>query len=258
MVPPETGSVSSLGAKTARDEPVKKKNPKAVKISPWTLARLNAEDVSKAAAEARKKSKILQPVTRQDKSFGLEHSTSFGSSGRRMLPRVDSNRRRASKRVRLPADLPMEPLTNESAVDIGKSFGGGTSTLAPLQLEALSAFQTSRVMSGSAGIIAASSPESSIDSPDIHPFRVSSSAAEEARQLAPGLSVAGAAHLKEIPLSRSTSDGYDASGGEDSDRVPARIVQRSTNWTNLLFNPDHDDRYLNPKSSSSLVHGRKL
>ncbi|XP_028762069.1 probable protein S-acyltransferase 22 [Neltuma alba] len=258
VVPPETGSVSSLGRKTVRDEPVKKKNPRTVKISPWTLARLNAEDVSKAAAEARKKSKILQPVMRQDKSFRLEHTSNFGSSGRRMVPRIDSNRRRASKRVRLPADLPMEPLANDSAIDIDKNFGG-TSNLAPLQPEARSAFQTSRVMSSSAGIIAASSPESSLDSPDIHPFRVSSSAAEEARQLAAGLSAAGPATLKEIPLSRSTSDGYEASGGEDSDRVPpTRIVQRSTNWTNLLFNPGHDERYLNPKSSSGPVYGRKL
>lgn len=33
VVPPDTGSVSSLGKKTV-DEPVKKKNPTAVKISP--------------------------------------------------------------------------------------------------------------------------------------------------------------------------------------------------------------------------------
>ncbi|KAM0057817.1 putative protein S-acyltransferase [Helianthus debilis subsp. tardiflorus] len=41
VVPPETSSVSSLGKKTL-DEPIKKKNSTAVKISPWTLARLNA------------------------------------------------------------------------------------------------------------------------------------------------------------------------------------------------------------------------
>ncbi|XLR62927.1 hypothetical protein S83_013599 [Arachis hypogaea] len=51
VIPPETGSVSSLGKKSIREEPSKRKNPGAVKISPWTLARLNAEEVSKAAAE---------------------------------------------------------------------------------------------------------------------------------------------------------------------------------------------------------------
>ncbi|KAJ0912187.1 putative glycine hydroxymethyltransferase [Helianthus annuus] len=52
VVPPETSSVSSLGKKTL-DDPFKKKNSAAMKISPWTLARLNAEDVSRAAAVAR-------------------------------------------------------------------------------------------------------------------------------------------------------------------------------------------------------------
>lgn len=256
VVPPETASVSSLGKKTMREEPVKKKNPGAVKISPWTLARLNAEEVSKAAAEARKKSKILQPVTRHDSAFRLEPDHNSGSSGRRMFPRIENNRRpRAGKRVRLPADLPMESLTRFSANNIDKGFSG-TSSLAPLQLEAQSAFQTSHAVSSSAGIVA-SSPESSLDSPDIHPVRVSSMEAEEARRLA-GLSVAGAATMKGIPLSRSTSDGYEASGGEDSDRVPTRIVQRSTNWSNLLFNVDQDERAFEPRSSSSLVYNRKL
>ncbi|KAK7407399.1 hypothetical protein VNO78_09287 [Psophocarpus tetragonolobus] len=256
VVPPETASVSSLGKKTIRDEPVKKKNPGAVKISPWTLARLNAEEVSKAAAEARKKSKILQPVTRHNNEpFRLEPDRNSGSSGRRMSPRIDTNRRRAGKRIRLPADLPMEAIPNFSAGNIDKSFSG-TSSLVPFQLEARSMFQTSQAVSSSAGMVA-SSPESSLDSPDIHPFRVSSTEAEEARRLA-GLSAVGAANLKGIPLSRSTSDGYEASGGEDSDRVPTRIVQRSTNWTNLLFSADQVERAFEPKSSSSLVHSRKL
>ncbi|KAF2299145.1 hypothetical protein GH714_030786 [Hevea brasiliensis] len=108
--------------------------------------------------------------------------------------------------------------------------------------------------------IVASSPESSLDSPDIHPFRVSSSGAEESRRVT-GLSVAGAASHSGIPLSRSTSDGYEASGGEDSDRVPSRLVQRSTNWSNLLFRPDQDETVFRLKassSSSSLANNRKL
>lgn len=261
VVPPETGSVSSLGKKTVGEEPFKKKNP-AVKISPWTLARLNAEEISKAAAEARKKSKILQPVVKREAPFGLESNSSFGSSSRRMVPRPDNNRRRASKRVRLPADLPMDPLTIVSAKAVDKNFTETSTNLAPLQLEARSAFQTSRAMSSSAGIVA-SSPESSLDSPDIHPFRVSSSGAEESRRLT-DLSTGGLAAQKGFPLSRSTSDGYEASGGEDSDRVPSRIVQRSTNWSNLLFGTDHDERLvesivkLKAPSSSSHILNRKL
>ncbi|KAK0574728.1 hypothetical protein LWI29_028157 [Acer saccharum] len=261
VVPPETGSVSSLGKKMAGEEPMKKKNP-AVKISPWTLARLNAEEVSKAAAEARKKSKILQPVVRRETPFGLGMESSFGSSGRRLGPRLDSNRRRATKRVRLPAELPMEPLTVVSARAVEKGFTETSTSLAPLQLEARSAFQTSQAMSSSGGIVA-SSPESSIDSPDIHPFRVSSSGAEESRRLT-GLPAGVVAAQTGFPLSRSTSDGYEASGGEDSDRVPSRIVQRSTNWSNLLFGTDHDERVhgsitkLKAPSSSSHTINRKL
>ncbi|KAJ7953867.1 S-acyltransferase [Quillaja saponaria] len=229
VVPPETGSVSSLGKKTMGEELIKKKNP-SVKISPWTLARLNAEEVSKAAAEARKKSKVLQPVVRRDWAFRQETDGSFGSSGRQVIPRYENNKRRASKRVRLPADLPMEPLTKISA-EVNKGFTKTSSSLTPLQLEARTAFHTSRAMPISAGLVA-SSPESSLDSPDIHPFVVSSSGADNARRLT-GVSVTGLAALKGIPLSRSTSDGYEASGGEDSDQVPTRIIQRPSSWTNL-------------------------
>lgn len=263
VVPPDTGSLSSFGKKTMRDEPIKKKTPTAVKISPWTLARLNAEDVSKAAAEARKKSKILQPVVRREPSFGHETDSSFGSSGRRMVPRPDNNRKRANKRVRLPADLPHEPITKASvkaAENNGNRLITETSTsLAPLQLEARSAFRTSRAMSSSAAAAASSSPESSLDSPDIHPFRVSSSGAEEARRLT-GPSGVGLAAQVGMPLSRSTSDGYEASGGEDSDRVPPRIVPRSTNWSNILFNSDQDERVvtLMASTSSSHANNRKL
>ncbi|MBA0671108.1 hypothetical protein Goklo_024264 [Gossypium klotzschianum] len=256
VVPPDTGSVSSFGKKMVREEPIKKKNPGAVKISPWTLARLNAEDVSKAAAEARKKSKILQPVVRRDAPFGLEGDSSFGSSGRRMFPRPDGNRRRAAKRVRLPADLPMESIMNISSKSADKGFSDTSSSLAPLQLEARSAFQTSRAMSSSVGVVT-SSPESSLDSPDIHPFRISSSGAEESRHpTGLPLNMAG---QKGFPLSRSASDGYEASGGEDSDRVPSRIVHRPTNWNNILFS-EQTERVVKLKapSSSGQVNGRML
>ncbi|XP_025683480.1 probable protein S-acyltransferase 22 isoform X2 [Arachis hypogaea] len=254
VVPPETASVSSLGKKTIREEPVKKKNPGAVKISPWTLARLNREEVTKAAAEARKKSKILQAVARHNDAFRLASDRSFGSSGRRMVPRIENNRRRPGKRLRLPADLPLEALPKIPANSIDNGFSG-TSSLAP-QFEAWSMFQASHAVSSSAGVVA-SSPESSLDSPDIHPFRVSASRAEEASWTG-GLSAAAAAAHIEIPFSRSTSDGYEASGGEDSDRVPTRFVQRSANWTNLVCRADQDEKPFELKSSSTLVHNRKL
>ncbi|KAI7995501.1 putative protein S-acyltransferase 22 [Camellia lanceoleosa] len=266
VVPPDTGSVSSLGKKMVSDETIKKKNPAAVKISPWTLARLNAEEVSKVAAEARKRSKILQPVVRREPPFGLETDSSFGSSGRRLAPKPDNNnsRRRASKRVRLPAELiPLQTLSNVSAKaaesNVNDLITETSTSLAPLQLEARSAFRTNRAMSSTTGDVA-SSPESSLDSPDLHPFGVSSSGTEEVQRLT-GLSVAGVVTQKETPLSRSTSDGYEASGGEDSDRVPSRIVQRSTNWSNLLFSSDRDERLVRLKAStpsSSQANNRNL
>ncbi|XP_010551408.1 PREDICTED: probable protein S-acyltransferase 22 isoform X1 [Tarenaya hassleriana] len=230
VVPPENASVSSYGKKMARKEPVKKKDM-TVKISPWTLARLNAEEVSKAAAEARKKSKILQPMMRRENPFGLEASSSFGSSGRRIFPKFDGNngKRRASKRVRLPAELPIEPMM--SNIQAKAMETSTSSALAPLQLEARSAFQTSRAMSSS-GVIVASSPESSLDSPDIHPFRVSSSVEDSTHLTGLSSTLAlmgqqmGQMTMTMMPLSRSTSDGYEASGGEDSDQVPSRSIHR--------------------------------
>lgn len=233
MVPPDTGSVSS-GKKTTGEEPSKKKNPKSVKISPWTLAQLNADEVSKAAAEARRKSKILQPVAGR-KAPHSETGDSLGTSSRRMVPRPETNRRRPSKWVRLPADPSTEPLKlaylkpDESSID-------ASTRLAPLQHEARNAFRTNQAMLSSAGIVY--SPDNGLDSPNIHPFRASSLRVEEGQHLT-GSSAAVVTAMKAIPLSRSTSDGYEASGGEDSDTVPTRAVQRSRTWSNL-FGPDQD------------------
>ncbi|KAL0336447.1 UNVERIFIED_CONTAM: putative protein S-acyltransferase 22 [Sesamum radiatum] len=263
VVPADNGSVSSLGKRTMVEEQMKKKNPAAVKISPWTLARLNAEEVSKAAAEARKKSKILRPVVRRETNYAHETDSSFGSSGRRMAMRPDNNRKRGSRRIRLPAEMPLEPLSKLPASDVQNSrnhlmISETSTSFAPLQLEGRSDFRASRAVPGTVGIVA-SSPESSFDSPDLHPFRVSSTGAEEARRLV-GLSSAAMATQKDIPLSRSTSDGYDASGGEDSDRVPTRIQHRSNNWSSLLFGsePDRNISKFMPPSSSKLSNHRKL
>ncbi|KAD2804119.1 hypothetical protein R6Q59_030371 [Mikania micrantha] len=246
VVPPDTGSVSSLGKK-AVDEPIKKKNPAAVKISPWTLARLNAEEVSKAAAEARKKSKIIQPISRKETQnqqtgpYGLERDNSVGSSESRFFARLDS-RRRGSKRIRLPEPLnPVEQTSLRHNMGNDRLAGQDFSSLAPLQLEARSVFRPM----GSTSIVE-SSPDSSLDSPDIHPVRISSGA-DEARKPVPGV------HDKPgiMPLSRSTSDGYDASGGEDSDRVPSRLIQRSGNWSARLFGGEEDESIARLKMASS-------
>ncbi|KAF7123660.1 hypothetical protein RHSIM_Rhsim12G0077800 [Rhododendron simsii] len=232
VVPPDTGSVSSSGKKMVGEEPIKKtvdvpikkKNPAAVKISPWTLARLNAEEVSKAASEARKKSKILRPVVRQEAPFGLQTESSFGSSSRRMVLKPTNNNRKQASKAR-------------AAESYGNGFmSEASTTLAPLQHEALSAFRTNQAMASSTAFVGSSS-ESSVASPDlVHPFQVSSSAFQK------GI----------IPLSRSTSGGYEASGGEDSDRVPSRTVQkRSIDWSNLRFGPDTDERVARLKDSIS-------
>ncbi|RAL40112.1 hypothetical protein DM860_008252 [Cuscuta australis] len=200
VAPPhhDNGSVSSFGKKTVGvgEEATKKKHPNAVKISPWTLARMNTEDISKAAAEARKKSKILHPVARQQQQkphYGLDDEDDENAPNNYSLrhPRLESNNRTPpqSKRVRVPPETSM--------------------SLAPLHFEP---FHTNP-RRGSV-----SSSDSSVEpsSPDIpHPFRGASA----------GMITAAAAP-KEISFSRSTSDGYEASGGEDSDRVPGRFAGR--------------------------------
>lgn len=256
VVPSDTRSVSSLGKKTVGEE-TKKKSNAPVKISPWALARLNAEDVSKAAAEARRRSKILQPVTRRDVPHRLDRENSFGSTDRQVYGRQDLNRKRGSKRVRIPAELPLEPLAKVSTDTAESNITETSTSLAPLQFEPRSAFRTSLAMSNASGVVA-SSPESSLDSPDLHPFGISSSGVDEARRLTgPSSNVLA---QPGFPLSRSASDGYDASGGEDSDRVPSRTVQRSTNWSNVLFNSDQDERITRVKGPGSSGYGssRKL
>ncbi|KAJ0982060.1 hypothetical protein J5N97_010315 [Dioscorea zingiberensis] len=251
VIPPEIGMPANFASKKMiAEDSTKKRSAGTVKISPWTLARLDPEEVSKAAAQAKRNSKILQPVVRQETQLGRDMD-SFGSGSSRQFPRPD-DRRRANKRGRPPLNLPAEPLAeiSVSATDISSDIApGASSSLAPLQLEARSAFRTSRAMS-SAGIVA-SSPDSSLDSPDLHPFRASSSGAEEAFVLTSRPSVSTPAQ-KGIQLSRSTSDGYDASGGEDSDRVPSRIVYKPSNWSNMLFNSGRSSLADAAKPSSSL------
>lgn len=215
VIPPDMPH-NSASKNTKEDEGTKRKPAGPVKISPWTLARLNAEEVSKAAAEAKRKSKVLQTITRRE------------------APKPD--KRRPNKRGQFLSELSLDPLTRVSASgtdsncsDMAMETSG---SLAPLQQEARGAFQPS---AASSIRNLASSPESSLDSPDLHPFRVSVSGADE---LCSFMSLAGSESTaqKSIALSRSTSGGYEASGGEDSDRIPSRIVHRSSNWANVILN----------------------
>nr|CAB3496710.1 unnamed protein product [Digitaria exilis] len=219
VIPPEASMSQNSGSKKMKEEEGARRKTGGVKISPWTLARLNAEEVSRAAAEARKKSKILKPIAKYD-------APENGGKPDHKL----SNKRRPDRRG-FPAELSLDPLATLSASGSESNFGDAamemSSSLAPLQLEARSAFQPSTA--GSTRNLA-SSPESSFDSPDLHPFRISSSTAEEMQGAMPH-----SAH-KGIEFTRSSSDGYEASGGEDSDRIPSRIVHRSSNWDNVILN----------------------
>ncbi|KAL8196460.1 hypothetical protein R6Q57_024755 [Mikania cordata] len=235
VVPPETSSVSSLGKKIV-DDPIKKKNP--VKISPWTLARLNAEEVSKAAAEARKKSKILQPVSKKVGQIGsnrVERDSSFGKSDRHMSSsRLGNKQQLLVTQSKNPRNMGNDDIVTD----------GIMSSLMPLQLEAHGVFRA-----------IGSSPDSSLDSPNIQPCIASSGAGRTGMhkddRVCSGPDKQGIMSLK-----RSMSDGYDASGGEDSDRVPSRSVQRSGNTSARLFDADQDNRTARLKmpSSSTFSH----
>ncbi|KAG0464387.1 hypothetical protein HPP92_020456 [Vanilla planifolia] len=234
-------AVHSAAKKTMADQ-VRKATPGNIKISPWTLARLNAEEVSKAAAQARKKSKILQPSITKVK---LGPQADGISDGCHTLQKPD-NRRRASKRAsKLAMELPLGPLAkvSTSGSDSNGSYlaAEASSSLAPLQLEARSAFKPIRANTN-INVVVASSPESSFDSPDLLPFQVSSSINEDLH-VPMSVSSAAATTHNAHELSRSTSDGYEASGGEDSDRVPSRIVHRPFNWSSLILSSDHGGRH---------------
>uniref|UniRef100_A0A0A9D4Q1 Uncharacterized protein n=1 Tax=Arundo donax TaxID=35708 RepID=A0A0A9D4Q1_ARUDO len=208
---------NSTGKKTKECEGTKRKPPGHVKISPWTLARLNAEEVSKAAAEAKKKSKVLQPITKQGE-----------------VPK--SNKRRPDKRRGCLSEQFPDTLARTSVSGTDSNFSDMAmetpGSLAPLQQEARRAFQPSAPSSIRNLTL---SPESSLDSPDLHPFRVSVSGADELRSFM-SLVTSESTAQKSIALSRSTSAGYEASGGEESDRIPSRIVHRSSNWANVILN----------------------
>lgn len=205
-----------------------------MKISPWTLARLNAEDVSKAAAEARKKSKILQPVSRKEGgqmgSNRLERDKSFGRSDRHM----SSSRLGNKQQPHITESKNSRKFGNDDRV-----MDGILSSLVPLQLEAQGVFTA-----------ISSSPDSSLDSPNIQPCMVTSGAGRTGMPKDARVS-GGPEKQGTASFNRSMSDGYDASGGEDSDRVLSRTVQRSGNSSARLFDVDQDDKIARLKMPSS-------
>ncbi|VAH44219.1 unnamed protein product [Triticum turgidum subsp. durum] len=250
VIPSEVGSSHNSATKRKDEEVRRKKTSGAVKISPWALARLNAEEVSRVAAEARKKSKVLVPIRRYEYSLGHETDSSYGG----MSSRIDlgpDNMTRTNRRGRPHGDLSLKPVAKIST-DAIDSNGNDMVSLAPLQLEARSAFHPSRA--ASSANVDGSSPDSSLDSPDLHLYRfsgVSSSAAEDLQLVA--LTAPGSTPHHGIQLSRSTSDGYEASGGEDSDRIPSRIVHRSSNWASIILSTDQG-----VPSSGALVPKNRL
>lgn len=211
---------NSTGKKARKDEGSKRKPPGAVKISTWSLARLNAEDVTKAAVEAKKRSKVLQPITRRGNILKPDKRT---DKSRVFLP--------------VPEQSP-DPMARTSASgtdgNLSDMMMETPASLAPLQHEARSDYQPSAVTS-IMNLNLTSSPESSLESPDLHPFRISMSGADELRRFM-SLAASESTAQKTIALSRSTSGGYEASGGDDSDQIPSRIVHRSSNWTNVILN----------------------
>ncbi|CAN6219468.1 unnamed protein product [Urochloa humidicola] len=255
VIPAEAGSSHNSATRRKEDEVRRKRGSGAVKISPWALARLNAEEVSRVAAEARKKSKVLVPIRKDDYSRGHETDSSYGGMSGRIDLGPDS-KRRINRRGRQPSDLSLKPVAKISTDAIDSTGSDmppeALSSLAPLQLEARSAFHPSRA--ASSANIGGSSPDSSLDLPDLHLYRasaVSSSGAEELQLTA--LAAPGSTPQQGIQLSRSTSDGYEASGGEDSDRIPSRIVHRSSNWASIILNSDQS-----ASSSGILVPKNRL
>ncbi|XP_051149321.1 probable protein S-acyltransferase 22 isoform X2 [Andrographis paniculata] len=210
-IPPDNASVSSLGKRTAMEEPSKKKNAAPIKISPWALARLNAEDVSKAAAEARKNSKILRPTEKKhETASSLEtKSTSLDSSSRRISLRPNDD------------SLPISEPVHRIATVEGNTGHAIT--------EPAHTFRKSHTMRCSVRSSNYSSPESSLSSPEICPLN--------------DASTSGAKSKRRNSLSRSNSNDYGESSGEDSDHGTRRILHRSANWRSLIHGSDTVQQY---------------
>ncbi|XP_020594399.1 probable protein S-acyltransferase 22, partial [Phalaenopsis equestris] len=169
-------------------------------------------------------SKILQPI--------VKHIPP--------VPNPDNRKRSSNREIILPTEFPIESSAKLSTGVTHINTDELASGLAPLQFEARSAFRSIRAVSSA---VPTSSPDSSLDSPEPNPFRISSSGVEDSEgPISLPSASAGAEIHRSAEFSRSTSDGYEASGGEDSDIIPSRIVHRSLNWSNVIFNSDRGER----------------
>jgi hypothetical protein len=259
--------VGNGSVKRTPSERMVQKNKRPVKLSPWALARMNAEEVSRVAAQARKKSKVLRPISKQEGMIVIETDSSLESSSRdlsREIKYLADNKRRIYKRGRTQSSINNFPFArslkstkvssesmnksnfngNDDLMDINQPIMESSVGLAPLQLEARSAFRSSLAMSTS-GLIP-SSAESSLASPDLQHFRESISGHQDisTNSVAPSCII-----TKGPKLQRSTSDGYEASGGEsadDSDRSSTRFHKPP--WNKLLFNPAYMGKNKTAKS----------
>lgn len=274
VLPPDNIKVGNGSVKRTPSERMVQRNKRPVKLSPWALARMNAEEVSRVAAQARKKSKVLRPISKHEGMIVIETDSSLESSSRDLSTEIKylaDNKRRIYKRGRTQSSMNNFPFTrslkstkvssesvnksnfsgNDDLMDINRPIMESSVGLAPLQLEARSAFRSSLAMSTS-GLIP-SSAESSLASPDLQHFRESISGHQDLSTLSAAPSCIT---TKGPKLQRSTSDGYEASGGEsadDSDRSSSRFHKPP--WNKLLFNPSYMGKN---KTAKPLPHQTRL
>lgn len=248
------------------------KKPPA-KISPWALARLNAEDALRAAADARKNSSVFRPVLRKEAAVVVIAETDSScerSSGEVIGSTTLASSQQIQNEERLsPVISVHQVMTRPQCGGIAKvpvMLGGNASgfiervgsgaepgtALMPLQLEARYAFcgRSGSVVSQSPSSSLATSTESSEGSPEVHvitrrdsppacgarvlPSRTSQNPVQ-ARRLshAMGLGIqfhplqnneqedrivtAAMGPSSSSHFELSTSDGYEASGGESGE-----------------------------------------
>lgn len=234
--------VKSIGLEATKkphvDRNVVKKLP--AKISPWALARLNPEDAVRAVAEARKNSSVLRPVVRKAEAAAVIAETDSSaecSSGEvirdvvvhsppsmerlnRLSNAVPSNSRATRswhEEVKVPVVLGGGAHGSKRLVEGGGSPAKVATILTPLQVEARNAF------CGSGDIVlqsGSSSTMSSGGSPNArHSCEYGLNNAQE--HVSPYNDNDAAASAAAWPstawFGRSTSDGYEASGGESAD-----------------------------------------
>jgi len=168
------------------------KSKRPVKLSPWALAHMNAEEVSRVATQARKKSKVLRPISKQEGMIVIETDSSLESSSRdlsREIKYLADNKRRIYKRGRTQSSINNFPFArslkstkvsselmnksnfngNDDLMDINQPIMESSVRSAPLQLKARGTFDL--VWQMSTGGLIPSSAQNSLASPDLQHLR---------------------------------------------------------------------------------------